>query len=47
MLGESLYLTKRKRGYLINHCKYNVHTQPERYYFSLLLLFQPWRDISE
>ncbi|XP_026826365.1 uncharacterized protein LOC113562157 [Ooceraea biroi] len=47
VLGESLYLRKRKRGYLINHYEYNVHTQPERYYFSLLLLFQPWRDISE
>lgn len=47
VLDKSLYLKKRKRGYLINHYRYNVHTQPERYYFSLLLLFQPWRDINE
>lgn len=47
VLGDCLYLKKCKRGYLINHYKYNVHTQPEHYYFSLLLLFKPWRDISE
>lgn len=47
VLDKSLYLKKRKRRYLINHYKCNVHTQPERYYFSLLLLFQPWRDITE
>lgn len=47
VLGDCLYLKKCKREYLINHYKYNVHTQPEHYYFSLLLLFKPWRDISE
>lgn len=46
-IGPSLYLKRRQRGYLINHYKYNVHVQPERYFFSLLLLFQPWRDVDE
>ena len=40
-------MKRRQRGYLINHYKYNVHVQPERYFFSLLLLFQPWRDVDE
>lgn len=46
-LGDSLYIKKRKRGYLINHYKYKADTQPEYYYFSLLLLFHPWRDTNE
>lgn len=46
-LGPSLYLKRRTRGYLINHYRYNVSTHPENYFYSLLLLFQPWRDTEE
>ncbi|XP_067211476.1 ATP-dependent DNA helicase PIF1-like [Linepithema humile] len=41
------YLRRRQRGYLINHYKFNPNTQPEKYFFSLLLLFQPWREFEE
>ena len=41
------YIKKRQRGYLVNHYRYNVEMQPENYYYSLLLLFKPWRDSSE
>jgi len=34
-------------GYLINHYKYNVNTQSENYFFSLLLIFKLWRKIEE
>ena len=37
-------LKKRLRPYLINHYKYSVNEEPEKYYYSLLLLFKPWRD---
>ncbi|KAL6418255.1 hypothetical protein ACFW04_012241 [Cataglyphis niger] len=35
------------RGYFINHYKYDVNTQPENYFFSLLLMFQPWRKLED
>jgi len=41
------YFKRRQRGYLINHYRYNVNTQPEKYFFALLLLFKPWRELEE
>ena len=38
------FLKKRQRPYLINHYKYSVTDQPEKYYHALLLLFKPWRE---
>lgn len=35
------------RGYLINHFRYNIANRPEDYFYSLLLLFQPWRNTDE
>ncbi|CAK1598246.1 unnamed protein product [Parnassius mnemosyne] len=46
-IGPSLFLKRRSRSYLLNHYRYNVANQPENYFFSLLLLFQPWRDTDE
>lgn len=46
-LGGGMYLKKRKRGYLINHYKYNPSVEPEKYFHALLLLFRPWRDTDE
>ncbi|XP_014299180.2 uncharacterized protein LOC103578710 [Microplitis demolitor] len=46
-IRPSIYLKRRLRGYLINHYRYNVANQPENYFYSLLLLFQPWRDTEE
>ena len=46
-IGKKLYLKKRKRAYLINHYRYNVDLELEKYYFALLLLFKRWRDICE
>ncbi|XP_048514295.1 uncharacterized protein LOC125501742 [Athalia rosae] len=45
--GKSLFLKKRKYLCLVNHYKNNVNIQPERYFYALLLLFQPWRDVDE
>ena len=38
------FLKKRQQPYLINHYKYSANEEPEKYYYSLLLLFKPWRD---
>ncbi|XP_066585898.1 uncharacterized protein [Prorops nasuta] len=46
-IGKSLFVKRRSRPALINHFNYNVHTQLEKYYYALLLLFKHWRDISE
>ena len=46
-IGSNRYVRKRKQEYLINHFKYNVETHPEKYFYSLLLLFQPWTNASE
>ena len=32
---------------MVNHYRNNSKTQPERYFYALLFLFQPWRDIDE
>ncbi|KAG5331671.1 ATP6 synthase, partial [Acromyrmex heyeri] len=41
------YLKKNEKKYLINHYRFNVKTEFEKYFYSLLLLFKPWRDLSE
>lgn len=41
------YYWYRTRPYLISHYDYHPAREPEKYFFSLLLLFQPWRDKSE
>ncbi|XP_036140876.1 uncharacterized protein LOC118644972 [Monomorium pharaonis] len=46
-INNSHYLKRRKRACLINHYKYNVETRPEDYFFSLLLMFKPWRNLEE
>jgi len=46
-IDNDKYLKRRQRGYLINHYKFNVDTQPENYFFSLLLMFKPWRKLED
>jgi len=46
-IDKNHYLKRRQRGCLINHYKYNVNTRPEEYFFSLLLMFKPWRNLGE
>ena len=31
-------------AYLLKHFKYNPEQEPEKYFFSMLLLFKPWRE---
>lgn len=45
-IDNDFYLKRRQTGCLINHYKYNVNTQSENYFFSLLLMFKPWRKIE-
>lgn len=46
-IDNSYYLKRRQRGYLIKHKRYDVNTQPENYFFSLLLMFKPWRKLED
>jgi len=46
-MDNGYYLKRRQHGYLIHHYSYNVNTQPENYFFSLLLIFKPWQKIEE
>jgi len=46
-IDNGKYLKRRQRGYLIDHYKVNVNTQPENYFFSLLLMFKPWRKLED
>ena len=46
-LGENKYLRKRKGDCLVNHYKYNAETQTDKFFFSLLVLFKPWRTTDE
>ncbi|EZA57993.1 hypothetical protein X777_02001 [Ooceraea biroi] len=45
-MNNGYYIKRRQRGHLINHYRYDVNTQSENYFFSLLLLFKPWRKIE-
>ena len=38
------FLKKRTRPYLINHFRYNPKQDAEKYFYSILLLFKPWRQ---
>ncbi|XP_018361467.1 PREDICTED: uncharacterized protein LOC108760158 [Trachymyrmex cornetzi] len=46
-MSNGYYLKRRQRECLINHYRYDVNTQPENYFFSLLLMFKPWRKIQD
>lgn len=41
------HLRKRKISYLINHYNFNCKQEPGNYYYSLLILFKPWRNVTE
>ncbi|MGH0119492.1 UNVERIFIED_CONTAM: hypothetical protein FKN15_007693 [Acipenser sinensis] len=41
------YLKKRTKSYLINHYCYSVHDSPQSYFYTILLLFKPWRLTDE
>lgn len=41
------FLKRRANPYLINHYFYDPEQVPEKYFFSLLLLFKPWRSSDE
>ena len=45
-MNNGRYARKREREHLITHFKYNVETHPEKYFYSLLVLFQPWRKTT-
>ncbi|CAG4957550.1 unnamed protein product [Parnassius apollo] len=47
VLANKKYLKKRDRPYVINHYPYDVEQIPEKYFFSLLLLFKPWRILDD
>ena len=40
-INNGYYLKRRQRECLINHYRYDVNTQPEKYFFSLFLMFKP------
>lgn len=39
-------IRRRLKAYLINHPVFDVSQEPEKYYYSLLLMFMPFRDES-
>ena len=41
------YIKERKHPCLINHYKYNINIDPEKYFHALLLLFKPWRNFAD
>ena len=41
--GDNGYMRKRPKEALVYHHEFDPHVYPEKYYFSLLLLFKPWR----
>lgn len=45
--SDKFYCKKKKVSYLINHWKYKPENVSENYFYVLLLLFKPWRDIDE
>ena len=38
------FLKKRSHAYLVNHFRYNPNQDAEKYFYSILLLFKPWRQ---
>ncbi|XP_044742220.1 uncharacterized protein LOC123303484 [Chrysoperla carnea] len=47
ILLNNKFLIKRQRPYLINHYNIDINKYPENYYFSILLMFMPWRNLSQ
>ena len=45
--GNNGHMKKRPKEALIYHHEFDPHVYPEKYYFSLLLLFKPWRKESD
>ena len=43
MNGDNGYVRKRPKEVLIYHHEFDPRVYPERYYYSMLLLFKPWR----
>ena len=41
--GKYGRMRKRPKESLVYHHEFDPHVDPEKYYFSLLLLFKPWR----
>jgi len=41
------YLVKRAKPYVISRYIFKVKTQPKNFYYSLLLLKQPWRSTDK
>ena len=41
--GNNGRMRKRAKEALVYHHEFDPHVDPEKYYFSLLLLFKPWR----
>ena len=41
--GDNGYVRKRPKEVLIYHHEFDPRVYPERYYYSMLLLFKPWR----
>jgi len=41
LLGR--YLKKPQKPYLLNFFRYSPEQEPEKYFYSMLLLFKPWR----
>ena len=38
------FLKKRTCPYLVNHYRYNPNQDAEKYFYSIVLLFKPWRQ---
>lgn len=47
IINNKYYIKQRQCKYLINHYKYDVNVQIENYFFSLLLMFKPWRMLED
>ena len=45
--GNNGYMRKRQKEVLIFHHEFDPQVDPESYYYSLLLLFKPWRKEEE
>ena len=41
------YIKKREKDCIINHYHYKAESEAEKYFFSILLLFLPWRSVSD
>lgn len=46
-VGNKKFIRQRNSPCLINHYRINLKQQPDAYYFSLLLLFKPWRNLDD